>query len=207
MTPQTTAPLPPPPQDQGTASLIQAHLAEYSMLTTRATYSIAFCTAVWALLGGYLALMVNMARSLKQNSLLQWVSVIAIEMMLAWIATFILDQYVTVLYLETELSPILAGHFGENRAFWKWERFIARRRGKYLPLFWEWTMSIFSGIAITVILIWHLRFGWALWDVLAFPAIFLLYFNVVLARNIQKTREEWTQFNTTWERRSGTSTG
>jgi hypothetical protein len=106
MSSQIPVPIPNPP-DLHDSSRLQTHLAEYAMLTTKVTYSVAFCTAVWGLLAGYLALMVNMAPKLKQSSLLQWASVLAIEIMLAWIATFIVDAYVTVLYLETELSPQL----------------------------------------------------------------------------------------------------
>lgn len=204
MASQIPAPIPNPP-DLHDSSCIQAHLAEYAMLTTRGTYSVAFCTAVWGLIAGYLALMVNMAPKLKQSSLLQWMSVLAIEMMLAWIATFILDGYVTVLYLETELSPELAHHLGDSRPFWKWERFLAKRRGKYLPFFWEWPMSIFSGGAIAVNLIWRFVFGWTRWDFSVIPAAALLCLNVAFARQIQRTREEWTQFNSTWERRFNSS--
>jgi hypothetical protein len=106
MSSQIPVPIPNPP-DLHDSSRLQTHLAEYAMLTTKVTYSVAFCTAVWGLLAGYLALMVNMAPRLKESSLLQWASVLAIEIMLAWIATFIVDAYVTVLYLETELSPQL----------------------------------------------------------------------------------------------------
>lgn len=198
-------PLTPNPSDPQDSSRIQAHLAEYAMLTTRATYSVAFCTAVWGLLAGYLALMVNMAPKLKQSSLLQWASVLAIEIMLAWIASLILDSYVTVLYLETELSPHLARYLGRGRPFWRWERFLAKRREKHLPFFWEWPMSICSGVAIAVNLAWRFMFGWTRWDILVIPALILLYFNVSLAREIQKTREEWTQFNTSWEKSLDTS--
>lgn len=205
MSSQIPVPIPPNPPDLHDPSRIQAHLAEYAMLTTKVTYSVAFCAAVWGLIAGYLALMVNMATKLKSSSLLQWASVLAIEIMLAWIATFIVDAYVTVLYIETELSPQLAPYLGQNRPFWRWERFLAKRRGKHLPFFWEWPMTICSGVAITVNLIWRFMFGWTWWDVLVIPAFALLYFNAALARQIQRTREEWTQFNITWERRFNSS--
>jgi hypothetical protein len=186
-------------QERAESSIIQAHIGEYAALTMKATYDMGFCTVVWGIIAGYVTLIVNMWPHMKQSSII-WISVIVIELLLIWISTLILDQYVSVLYIETELKPLVAREVANGDDFWRWERFVARNRGGNTPLLWEWGMSIGSGALILVALIWRLFLGWTRWDWQSLVSILLLYFLIKMARDIEATRKEWTRFNSDWEK-------
>lgn len=184
-------------QDDGQRSLIQVHIAEYAALTTKATYNIGFCTVIWGLLAGYVTLIVNVWPRIKQSSII-WVNAAVIELLFIWVSMIIFDQYLSLLYIETELKPRLATKLPKGEEYWGWERFVAKRRDNKAALLWEWGMSIGTGLLIISALIWRIYVGWTKWDWQSAISFLLFYFLVEIARDIQNMRKEWMRFNADW---------
>jgi hypothetical protein len=175
--------------------LIQLHLGEYQALTTRATYNEAFCTALWGVVMGYLTLMATIWPHINNKVMFAWISLMAVETMFIWIAGFLLDEYLIVLYIETSLAPSVAIELGEKQEFWLWEKFLKKRRGHTLPLVWEWGMTALVLIGMVSLLIWRVKTNAYLsnWDWLGLPSFGLLLLLAKLARAITAARIEWSR--------------
>jgi hypothetical protein len=131
--------------DGNDSKILQLHLAEYQMLTTRNTYWITIQMSLWPVLLLVLAL-VAQVRDLFLPGLLAWVSVAIIQVIIFWYYVLLLEQYRNVLYIEQYLRAQISALIGP-RQFWFYETFLKRLRG-HQPFVWEYSPLAISLCAI-----------------------------------------------------------
>lgn len=109
-------------------TLTNAHIAEYTALTTRLTYWIYLQWALFAAAGADLILIATLSTPYQAWLLL------FILLLIAWGVLYTQDEILsTAVYIEGRLKPAiwtLPGFFGEHaNALWRWEEFLIEWRG------------------------------------------------------------------------------
>ena len=145
--------------------LIQAHMAEYQALTTRATYMITLMAGIWPLVLVAIALAAQLWRSFPRPFLL-WGSGVVLQTMLIFWTQLLIEQYQIVRYVEAELRPLIQPLVGEA-PFWQYEPWLAKGRTK-APIFWEYSVVI--GVAVAVIIAAIVSFPFSTWDYMGLAA-------------------------------------
>lgn len=183
--------------------IIQAQLAEYSALTTRATCYTTLQAGIWPLIAIYLAFIAqlckpdgvpfdvafhNLLGHPVPKALLLWANLFVIGLMLKGCSQFIVEQYKIVLYIERHLRPSLRIATG-NTELWGYERFLAGSRN-VISRSWEYSIS--TGYAFVLIALCCISWPLTCYDGagIVLDGIILLF----LARNafeLRALRLEW----------------
>ena len=187
-------------------ALIQLHTAEYSALTTRATYLITLATSIFPLMGIYLALIAQLCKpegiALRfayqgllrlpiQRSLMFWGNLFVLGMMLRLWSQFLVEQYKIVLYIEKDLRTMVQESVA-SPSFWGYETALRKGRGGTLSTWWECSPSCGVGIAIVTVCaaLWPLT----RWDALGLAVDLALWVSLIFSsREAQTTRRAWEQ--------------
>jgi hypothetical protein len=126
-----------------------AHLAEYSALTTRDTYWITLCNALWPLTVLALA-MIGQApvHTLLEYQLRTWFAVAIVQVVVVSFFGITAGAYNNVRYLECELRPRVL-KITTDTTVWAYETYLARQRPKR-PMVPELSPVLLSGISISM---------------------------------------------------------
>jgi hypothetical protein len=195
-----------PQRDADHEGIIQLHAAEYMALTTRVTYVDLFSATVWGLIVAFITIVANSWERIAARGVLVWTSVIAIQLMLIVISSFMQDHYAIVLYLETDLRRLVV-ESGIDLEFWSYEKFLAKRRTSAVSTPWEWTIPPLALVPIALAL-WSRWYRWHPWDCLGLIASALaLPILILYSVNLIKMRGKWTRAVNDREKLSGPPDG
>jgi len=122
---------------------LDVHLAEYSALTNRCTYWLAFQVPIWTALIAFLGLIPLLWPYWDHFRLASLVGIGSQLLVLIWFQT-IEEQYRAISYIQCQLRPKVDPLIG-TPDFWKYEAFSAGRRD---PLNW-WGEWVFPAVTLS----------------------------------------------------------
>lgn len=190
----------------GDDSLIHLHTAEYTALTTRATYFITLATGIFPLMGIYLALVAQfckpegiplrvayqyLLRLPIQRSAMFWGNLFILGIMLRLWSQFLVEQYKIVLYIERDLRAMVQDSVASSLLlFWGYEAALRKGRGGTLSTWWEYSVS--CGVGITILIVCATLWPLTRWDALGLAVDLGLWVSLIFsAREAQTTRRAW----------------
>lgn len=169
--------------------LIQLHIAEYQMLTTRCTYWSIMPTALWPILIGILLLMTQVQAIIKNREILGWGAAIFVQIVVLIHYWTVTDYYQVVYYIENKLRQNINAVIGEQK-FWEYESYLKSIRTNE-PLVWEYwplMISILATVSATIFLfppfIWINFTGFII-------CVFGNYFSIKKAIGLSSIRKRW----------------
>lgn len=177
-------------------AILQVHTAEYAALTTRATYYVVLGSAIWALIVPFLILVVQVWQApLWQGVLgqmaLAWGSALLVQVIMVNAANVLLEQYMIVLYVETDLRSRIRALVGDE-SVWGYEQFLSRRRGTG-PAFWELGIPILGVVPPAVVVLLR-RAQWSSLDYVGLGGAVVLVIGLLLtSRKVIQTRGKWVR--------------
>jgi len=178
-------------EDGNVHARVEACVAEYSALNERATYMDLLANGVWAMVFVLLGFMARFWTTWHGTPGLVWTEVVVIEAMFITIMGFMIDHYLIVVYIQSELKSRIAQDLG-GLDFWKWHAFLAWRRRRGF-LMWEFGHAGTAlGMIVAATVLRH--HYWAQTDclglVISSAGLFALF---RLGQKMRTLRGEWTK--------------
>ena len=144
---------------QRTNLLLQLHLQEYQALTNRGTNWLALESGVLALMLIFLSVVPSLSKDARiPDDLLVWGALFALQLLaLVW-TNLMYDHYSSIQYIEFDLRRSITHLIGKG-VFWRYERFMRRRRPKSQPFWWELAPSFLVFAIYPLIISYRLMFA------------------------------------------------
>jgi len=138
--------------------LLKLHIAEYQMLSARATTGLVGQVQAASILLAALALFAN-AKDLNPfpKAATIWIGLLFAQMIGIFYSNGMIDTFKTILYLETAIRPAVQKLVGQKGTFWEYEQHLARQRGSGL-IFHEITIPILAAASFALACIVRFKF-------------------------------------------------
>ncbi len=172
----------------------QLHLAEYQMLTNRATYLMTVAYGLWTLFAIFLTILFSLWNVfLNYHFHLIWGGLIVLQVVTFLSGYLTTEIYDIALYIETELRDLVVKIAGEG-SFWSNEKYL---KGLRTDFFWVNKEIFIPAVTLVLIMLIFLIgiFQMTGWDYfMGFISISGCVYNILIAKRLITKRKKFSSY-------------